>query len=323
MNFALSTTIIILILLPGAIAIKAYYTSLRAKISDRHVSFNDLLLQGLLFTIAIHCCGICCIHMFSSKEIDFTFLYDIIVSDNKNKLQFTNSNFTVYVLDFFSYTVITTALSYISVKFFKAVVHALNWDLKFNVLSNANHWYLIFNKQYASRILHLQNTRQLSGKSKPGERSDQSNEIDFIIIDAYVAPDLLYSGVLTDFNYSPQKDELEDIHLIFCRRRKLSNTTKPMEPHCTSTMEIIPGELFVLPMKTIINLNIRYIVIDKTNGIGNTSRMTDQLADPDPITPEKLPPDNRNKIAVWLGIFLAGAGISYLVTKQKKARRKK
>ena len=142
MNFALSTIAIIFLLLPGAIAIKAYYSSLRAKISNSHVPLNELLLQGILASFIIHSTAVCFIRLFN-KEVQFNFLYNLILGKDEKGFVFTNAEFTHRFLQFSFYILSCTIISYLFVKTFKYIVHALKLDMRFNFLRNANHWFLI------------------------------------------------------------------------------------------------------------------------------------------------------------------------------------
>ena len=247
MNFALSTIIIVFLLLPGAIAIKAYYSSLRAKISNSYVPLNELLLQGILASFVIHSTAICFLRLLN-KEIHFGFLYSIILGKDEKNFVFTNKEFTHSFLQFSSYIIICTFISYLVVKTFKYIVHELKLDMRFNFLRNANHWFLIFNKRY---IVHS----NIHGKLK--------EEIDLIIVDVFIKPDIIYSGVLIDFDYSPIKDELENLVLFLAKRRKIHNDTTSIDtPKVSSPIEI-PGDIFVLPMKDVININVRYLKIEE------------------------------------------------------------
>lgn len=250
MNFALSTIIVVFLLLPGAIAIKAYYSSLRAKISNTHVPLNELLLQGILASFIIHSTAICFIKLIN-KEVQFNFLYNLILGKDEKEFVFTNKEFTHSFLQFSFYIIICTITSYLIVKVFKYIVHALKLDMRFNFLRNANHWFLIFNKGF---IVHS----NIHGKQK--------EEIDFIMVDVFIKPDIIYSGVLIDFNYSPIKDELENLVLFLAKRRKIINTdnNSANTPNVTSPVEI-PGDIFVLPMKDVVNINVHYLKIEEEN----------------------------------------------------------
>jgi len=207
MNFALSTIIIIALLLPGAIAIKGYYSSMRAKISNSFVPLNELLFQGILASFLIHSAAICLLKIFD-WEVNFNFLYNLILGKDEKNFVFSNNEFDDNFLQFSAYILSCTFISCSLVKIFKYFVHRAKLDMKFNFLRNANHWFLIFNKSF---IEHS----QVHGKSR--------EEIDLIMVDVFIKPDIIYSGVLIDFNYSPVKDVLENLVLFLAKRRKIND----------------------------------------------------------------------------------------------------
>lgn len=247
MNFAISTVIIIFLLLPGAIAIRAYFSSLRAKVSNSHVSINELLLKGILLSFIIHSCAICFLKIIG-KEVSFNFLYNLVIGKDEKEFVFTNKEFTNNFLQFSFYILSSTSISYILVKSFKFCVHELGLDMKYNFLRNANHWFLLFNKKYiVSSSIH----------------NRQKEEIDLIVVDIFFKPDIIYSGVLIDFNYSPIKDELENVILFLAKRRKIINSNGDDKPSNVSNPKEIPGDILVLPMKDVVNINIRYLKVEE------------------------------------------------------------
>src|SRR5665647_661809 len=142
MNFALSTIIIIALLLPGAIAIKGYYSSMRAKISNSFVPLNELLFQGILASFLIHSAAICLLKIFD-WEVNFNFLYNLILGKDEKNFVFSNNEFDDNFLQFSAYILSCTFISCSLVKIFKYFVHRAKLDMKFNFLRNANHWFLI------------------------------------------------------------------------------------------------------------------------------------------------------------------------------------
>lgn len=60
-----------------------------------------------------------------------------------------------------------------------------------------NYWFIIFSGRY------------LETAGIPGDEEDA----DLIYMDLLCDNEIMYSGILTDFNYSPHKDELENIIL--------------------------------------------------------------------------------------------------------------
>lgn len=254
MSFAIGAIIIIYLLLPGAVSIRAYYSSLRAKSSANYVPFNELLFTGILITAVIHSFAICIVRLLG-YEVQFDFLYKVLSIETFKNFQFTNKEFTHNFLCFQTYVLFTTLIPYCLVKLSKYYIHKFSLDYRFNFLNNCNHWFKLFHKKYISNF---------------GNKN--IDDIDVLYVDVFLLPDIIYSGVLIDFNYSPRKDELENIVLNFAKRRKVNEIEiKDIEgkPGTGKTIQVspavsIPGEILVLPMKNAININIKYIKLEIT-----------------------------------------------------------
>lgn len=243
MSFALSAIIIIILLLPGAVALKAYYTSLKEKVSTIHVPLNELLLNGLIISFITHASAVCVIRMFG-YNIRFDFLYNMIVGDSKKPFSFNNKEFTTYFLEFCLYMSVLIISVWLSVKILRRIVRKDNYDLKYPILANTNYWFHIFNARYLEEK-NIQGTQQ---------------NTDIIWVDALIENEIIYSGFLIDFNYSAQKDALENIVLRDAVKIICNHTTDGvMNNNITSDPHIIPGDIFVLPMTKMVNINLYYI----------------------------------------------------------------
>jgi len=88
------------------------------------------------------------------------------------------------------------------------------------------------------------------------------------MVDVFIKPDIIYSGVLIDFNYSPVKDVLENLVLFLAKRRKIIiREDQDITPRLSSPVEI-PGDIFVLTMNDVVNINVRYIKIEEESREG-------------------------------------------------------
>lgn len=246
MSFALSVIIIILLLLPGAVSIKSYYSSLSNKASVSHTSFDTLLLNGLLITIIVHCVFICLLNYFT--QIDFKFLYNIIIGKDAKEFSFSNTEINKYILHFLTYVFVTTGCSYSFVKIFKFIIHRFFLDFKYSFLNNCNYWFLLFNKKYASySITHA-----------------EEEHVDVIVLDIFIGPDILYTGFLIDFNYSSKEDKLENVVLKFAKRRKINTVSYENEGVVYETIKVgepvnVPGDILIIPMKDYLSINVKYL----------------------------------------------------------------
>lgn len=243
MNIALSALIISILLLPGTIVLTSYYTSLREKSSSYlNLSFSELLLKGLIISFVIHCCAICVLRMFN-YEINFQLLYDVIIANNKVSL--SSTKFTDYVLDFCFYILTLLALFFVLTKLFKRIALNNNWDIEYNFLRATNYWFLVFSGRYLDK--------RLKGKR---------NETDLVYVDILATKDIIYSGFLFDFNYSPEKGELQ--YLVLKSAAKRTYIKKDGEEHKLELAEpnFISGDAFLIPSKDIVNINLYYVNLE-------------------------------------------------------------
>lgn len=144
MNFALGAIIIILILTPGAIIIRAYYSSFAEKQASIHIPVTELLLRGISYSVVVHLVCLSILYFFD-YIFDFRVIYDII---SGNPVEFKNRSFTISFLQFTSYYTVVNLLCYFSSKVFKRIARIFNWDINYFSLRNVNYWFLIFSARY-------------------------------------------------------------------------------------------------------------------------------------------------------------------------------
>lgn len=239
MSIAIGAIVLILLLIPGTFAISAYYGSISNKASGVHIPFNDLLMKGLIISIIIHFLAITVIEFFN-YEPAFGFLYTVVAG---NPLNISNHLFGLYCKEFILYTFTLVIITFFLSKLFKSYIQNNNYDLIYHSLKSTSYWFHMFGGR------HLE---------EPGIRGTVT-EIDFIFLDVLTKNHFLYSGRLVDFNYSPYKDELENIVLGNSFKRRLIG--EDIDPHnCKMTeSKSIEGDVLVIEASSILNINISYI----------------------------------------------------------------
>ncbi len=252
MNFALSGIIIIVLLLPGAITLKAFYSGFKSKESSRSIPLSDLLVKGCIFSLAIHVTILCLISMLNYK-IDFHFFYNILIGNPSKDFRFSDVEFDKYAKHFISYILISILFGWISAKFIRSLVKKLRWNVTTNAFRNYNFWFYFFSNEYAE-----------------GGRKEHRPETDLIYVDVMTNLDVIYCGFLIDFNYSPDKDELENIVLEGAKRRVVDKLSAQVS-------EPIPvlGDMLIINMKDVLNINVKFI---------DVSDIDENIAEP-PIEP--------------------------------------
>lgn len=147
-------------------------------------------------------------------------------------------------------------------KEFKAIIQNRNIDLNYSVLRNTNYWFQIF----SARFLEMHNIQ--------GERE----KTDLIFLDILIEKDIINSGFLLDFNYSPQKDELENIVLTNASKRLFKKETMEDGTLKSSNPTYISGDVFVTPAKQVVNINIYYVTL--TGEIPESKPVSSESAEP-------------------------------------------
>lgn len=263
MSFALSAIIIILFLLPGAIVLTIYYTSFAEKEASIYIPLTDLLLRGLLYSFILHTIGILLLYTLGVSP-KFQEIFDILIGKEIPVWKEFHKDY----LKFSGYLVVLLLISAAGTIWFKQFVVSRNLDINLFSLRRSSYWFYMFSARY------------LEMTGRPGEE----REVDLILLDVLCKNEVLYSGVLVDFNYSPQKDQLENLILQNVQKRAyIKNESKPNAQELSghneqietdtnklkieaSTRNIIdiPGDCFLLPADQIININIKYLGIDDT-----------------------------------------------------------
>jgi hypothetical protein len=258
MNIALGALIITILLLPGAVVQRAYYTSFRQKDKELHVSFSELLFRGLIISFFVHTVGLSLLKWIGNFRFNFDLFYKIIIAD---KFTIDNTDFTNAFIGFGYYNIGLYTLLYFITKFFRRIVLDNNLDIKIHSLRTANYWFLIFSARYLE-----------------ANKKGRKQQTDVLWVDVMVADSMVYSGYLYDFEYSPSKDELETLTLMYASKRTYKkwdqlSLSKPEQPLRAATPQPHPlkldaprpiqGDAFVILAKEIININVYYINIRK------------------------------------------------------------
>lgn len=248
MNIALGALIITILLLPGAVVLRAYYTSFRDKEKDLHVPFSELLFRGLIISFLAHFIALSLLK-FLGINADFQLLYRITTGD---KFTLNNESFSQSFIQFGAYNIFLVSLLILLTKAFKRIVLHNNLDLRYYGLQSSNFWFMIFSARYLD-----------SSSRRSRERTD------LIWIDILARGDIVYSGFLYDFEYSAGKDELLTITLKNALKRTYRKSEeeaqKPVEadvrPHPLKLDKprAIQGDAFLIMAKDIVNINLTYI----------------------------------------------------------------
>lgn len=250
MNIALGALILVLLILPTISFRFAINRNPTLKELVDTISIPDSFWAFLFIPLLIHTAGIFIAH-FLFAEIRFSLLYQLIVG--RPDIALTDAEFHKYILEFCLYSIFCFAGGYC----FGLVISALEGT------HNA------FLKHFAlSGLLGMQNNKWYRLlESGSADAREIKNNIEFVFVDILLATrdaNILYSGIVKNYYFQPLSKELG--HIVLgggAVRRELkteyseNQQAEPANPFYVR--EIIPSDLFVIPAKDIINLNIFYI----------------------------------------------------------------
>jgi hypothetical protein len=249
-NIALGALILVLLILPTISFRFAINRNPILKELVDTISIPDSFWAFLFIPLLIHTAGIFIAH-FLFAEIRFSLLYQLIIG--RPDIALTDGEFHKYILEFCLYSIFCFGGGYCLGLLISGLEGTHNAFLKHFALSGLlgmqnNKWY---------RLLD----------SGSADAREIKNNIEFVFVDILLATrdsNILYSGILKNYYFQPQSKELG--HIVLgggtVRRELRKEHNGNLEAEVTNTFfarEIIPSDLFIIPAKDIININIFYV----------------------------------------------------------------
>lgn len=257
MNIALSAVVIFILLIPPIAFYFSYSSGSKAKAGPKF-SLLDGILASAIISLFVHSIAILFIH----DEIRFDILLKVLggeIKDVENKI--SNQQFSKGIKQFALYNFIVLVIFILLGRISRWIVIRANLNDGAHELTRLNNrWWYFFNG-YENGI----------------------EEFDLVFVDAVVDTNdgtIIYSGFLID--YVCNGEDLDRIYLGDTVRRefKISEPSKPAEALSNQAASPfpIPGEIFSLPYKNAINLNLRFIILrDDIGDIQQFSTTTDNV----------------------------------------------
>lgn len=240
MDFALTTILLIFLLLPGLIFRRFYYTEEFSKEYFKE-SISSFFLATAFPSTVIHILGWQLVTYW--YDLDIPTLSTLFSgTDNSDQIRKAFINLHQHLAEIIAYFSMLGAISAISGMFCKALVRRKKWDRTIKLLRFQNEWHYLF----SGEILDFPRIA--------GEASD----IDFTFVDALVETKegtVIYKGVLEEYILS-KDGGVDRIYLTDVKRRFLKDDNKP-ESNYT-----MPGKFFVIPFSKILNLHLTYYALD-------------------------------------------------------------
>ena len=238
MNIALSAVIIFILLIPP-IALYISFSYGQFPRSGPKFSLLDGILITAIISLFVHSLAIA----FIKQEIRFDIFLKLLGGEIKDvEKKITNNEFGIYIRQFAIYNFCMLVLFILFGRILRFIVLRLKLNNgQNNLLRLNNRWWYFFN----------------------GIENNIEN-FDLVFVDAVVDTKectMIYSGFLIDFVCDGEK--LERIYIGDVVRRKLKPGENGNESETEPTTALqIPGDIFSISYEKIINLNLRFIILE-------------------------------------------------------------
>ncbi len=243
MNIALAGIVILILLLPGIIFNKSYFSgefSSQYTIKDFFGLLTNTLIPSLIVYVII---GIP-ITLISGYEYDFKTLLGLL-SSNKDTVENAINNVELFRKEIISFNFLMCLISLCLGHGFRSLVLNKNLDTRFPFLRFDNIWhYLITGKFILLRRSQIQLFKD----------TIQDVDITYVVALVNVAGNpYVYNGALVDYELS--KDG--GLNLIYLNGAKRKDISNPESEYID-----IEGHTIILKYDHIINLNLSFIATD-------------------------------------------------------------
>lgn len=265
----------ITIVIPGFIFQRIYFFGDFSKQFTTKENVPKLLLTTLLPGLIISTFYLPFYNYFVLNDVKIDQILKIFEMLSKSKLHENESLLKVFgnYSDFIFYCLFEFLFAaIIGFLMSRALVRGLKLDRKWKTLRYKNQWYYVFSGEIFDFGKFKRATKVLKNKEKSQEAETsiiQSNRkvirlarADILIKGAEGSE--LYTGYVADYDLNPTDiSKLDNLYLLDANRYKITQLIEGepnvKEPYYTEK-KMIPGELFVLNMANVVNINVSYLL---------------------------------------------------------------
>ncbi len=207
---------------------------------------------------------------FNSSYLDVFIIFRDITSDGSHETQEATKNFINYnITTFFIYSIGVFLFATFLGWFCSRLIRFLKWDKKYKLFRYSNQWYYIFSGEVLN-LKKFEEAHKFSFKNNKGHEQDTLMTYADILVSVSEQNDRkeLYTGYVVDYDLkSDDISQLDKIYLIDTHRYKKKEKVidengkeiKDENPTQSRNRLKVPGDIFVLNAKNIVNLNLTYI----------------------------------------------------------------
>lgn len=254
----------ITIIIPGFIFQRIYFFGEFSKQFTTKENIPKLLLTALIPGLLISAIYLPIYNYFVFGEVKIEkilTLFENLSKSNVNQnpeslIYFSNySSFLIYCIWEF---ILAGSISFL---FSRVIVRGLKLDRRWKTLRYKNQWYYVFSGEIFEFSKFKRATKTLAKKHRRG-KDVQLARADVLIKGA--EGNELYTGFVIDYDLNPLDiSKLDNIYLMDAIRYKktelIDGEPNVKEPKIVEK-KLIPGELFVLNMANVINVNVSYLL---------------------------------------------------------------
>ncbi|MFT6502801.1 MAG: hypothetical protein ACJASQ_002932 [Crocinitomicaceae bacterium] len=257
------------IVIPGFLFLRAYFYGEFSKQFSPKENISRHLLFGLIPGSIIQ---ISCFYfgkIFGLVSVDGTSL--IAAFETINKQNINGDDYTKHLLDdptqFALYLIIIYVFSFLIGVIISRLIRYLKLDKLIKILRFKNQWYYLFSGEIFE-FKKFKSAANILGKTTLQDKEVQLAKVDVLISNG--GSHEFYSGYVVDYDLCPNDpSKLENLYLMDAYRyeyKELKNVTSKFEHPRISERKHIPGEIFVLSMASLVNINISYLLSGIASG---------------------------------------------------------
>lgn len=254
----------ITIIIPGFIFLRIYFYGDFSKQFTTKENISKLLLTSLIPGLLISILYLPLYNYFSGYDVKVENILTLFEKMARSKVHEDVQSLSGFANfgGFLNYCVWEFALSVgLGFLFSRVIVRGLALDRKWKTLRYKNQWYYVFSGEVFEFGKFKRATRTLE-KIKRNGKEVQLARVDVLIKGANGSE--LYTGFVADYDLNPTDiSKLDNLYLLDAIRYKtnesliLSSIDKQIK---NVEKKLIPGELFVLNMTNLININVSYLL---------------------------------------------------------------
>jgi hypothetical protein len=245
MNFAFVTVLLLFISLPGVAIRRSYYAS---RFSLNFISTNILneLIWSIIPAIFLHAFTIIVIEKLTHFNFHLEYFGYLVTSGNdKDEIRLIFESIHSNIANILTYIICLSLISISLGHLSRWVVRHFGLDIIIRAFRFPNDWHYLFTGEYLD--------------FEKGVKYHKN--IDFIMIDVLMivgGENIIYSGILEDYFLSKTSGGLDRIIIKYPVKKALGSKD-------SSDYTEIPGNYLSIPYEKIININLKYYEINKTD----------------------------------------------------------